>query len=433
MQDFLTRAKKKAQQVELYQTIVTETPVRYENNKLKGIDTTEKRLHALRIVKDGRLGFATSTAADFDKLLDAALTTAQFGREWDIPLPGQTALPQVELQHPSTAVKVDDMVNMGAKAIRRLQGCHPNLLASATVNTKTGTTKILNSQGFAGEYSKSTFSFMGSIDFTEGKNMLSMYSGFFTGKLENQTEKVLLDLIENFQHGRTNVPVKSGEYSVIFSPHGMGDIINPLLACANGLAVEKGFSPWKDKLGEKLFSDQFSLYDDATIPYAPASCLFDGEGIPASRTAIIEKGKLNSYILNLVTAKALGLKSTGNGFRSSAGELSGPDNSNVILEVANTQPLDQLIGSVQRGIIIHSLMGAWAGNPYSGQVSGNIDLGFLIEDGQIKGRVKDCMMSVNVFEAFRTQIEGASAEKEWSWNMLLPHLKLGGVTINTKG
>lgn len=433
MEKFIAKAKQKAQQVELYQIISTETPVRYENNTLKGIDGIEKRVNALRIVKDGKLGFATSTSPDMDQLLEMAIATAQFGRDWDIPLPGQTELPQVDLGHPSTMVEIDAMVETGKEMVRRMGVCHPDLLVSTTMSPRQTSVKLTNSHGFAGEYTKHTLSVFGAMELTEGKNFLSMYTGFISGKYEDQVERVLSFLVENFQHGRNNVSVQSGEYTVIFSPFGMGDILRPLLACANGKAVEKGFSPWKDKLGTPLFSEQISLYDDATIPYAPASCLFDGEGVAARRTAIIDQGKVNSFILDLATAKALNLQPTGNGFRSQADDLPGPGNSNIVLEVANTQPMEQLIGSTKKGIIIHSLMGAWAGNPYSGQISGNIDLGFLIEDGQIKGRVKDCMMSVNVFEAFRSQIAGASSEKEWAWNMLLPHLKLDNVSINAKG
>lgn len=430
--EFIKRATQKAQQVELYQVHVTETPVRYKNNKLKTIDTSEKRVNALRVVKDGKLGFATSTGADLDQLLDMALTTAEFGRPWDVALPGQTGLPQIELAHPSTAVEIDAMVYTGAEVIKQLRECHPEILASAQLSTRKATARLINSQGFSGEYSKSMFSMLGMAELTEGKNMLSLFAGFSSGKLEDQVERTVRQLVENFEHGRTNVPIRSGNYTVIFSPFCLGDILRPLLACADGKAVEKGFSPWQDKLGEKLFSPQFSLYDDPTIPFAPASCPFDGEGIAAKRTALIQDGRVNSFILDLATAQALGMKPTGNGFRN-PDSLPGPGNSNIILELAETQPLEQLIGSVQRGVIIHSLMGAWAGNPYSGQVSGNIDLGFLIEDGQIKGRVKDCMVSVDCFRAFREQIAGASTEKEWAWNMLLPHLVLSDVAINAKG
>lgn len=432
MQDLLNKAKKITQQAELYQVTVTQTPVRYENNKLKGIDASAGQVNALRIVKDGRLGFATSTGANLAPLLDMAVATAQFGREWDLPLPGPAPLPQVEMVHPSSRQDTDSLVAMGKEVVDRLQQLHPALLAMAHVNSKSVQVKLVNSQGFSGEYDKRYFSLLGGADLTEGTNLLSIYDAFASGKLEGQPEQVIAKLVAKFEHGRVNVLVKSGKYPVIFSPQGLGDLISPLLQCANGLAVEKGFSPWKDKLGTRLFAEQFSLYDDATLSFAPASCLFDGEGTPAQATAIIENGVLNSFVLNMATAQALGLKSTGNGFRGKNGELSAPGNSNVVLDLTETQPLAGLLGAVKRGVIIHSLMGAWAGNPYSGQVNGNIDLGFLIENGQIVGRVKDCMVSVNVFEAFRDQIGGASQEKEWGWSVLAPHVLLNDISISAK-
>lgn len=432
MQEFLAKTKNIAQQVELYQATMTETPVRYENNKLKSIDASSRQINALRIVKDGRLGFATGTGDNLEPLVEMALATAQFGREWDLPLPGPAPLPQVKLTHPSTDLDTDTLVAMGKNICQRLSQCHPDLLAMAQVSSRQVQVKLVNSQGFAGEYSKRAVSILGGADLTEGTNLLSLYSGYSSGKLEDQLENLIDKLIVNFQHGHVNVPFKSGKYPVIFSPQGLGDLISPLLQCANGLAVEKGFSPWKDKLGTKLFSEQFSLYDDSTLPFAPASCLFDGEGIPAQATGIIEKGNLNSFVLNMVTAKALGLKSTGNGFRNKDGELSAPGISNIVLEFSETIPLDQLLGSVERGVIIHSLMGAWAGNPYSGQVNGNIELGFLIEDGQIKGRIKDCMVSVNAFQAFREQIGAVSTERQWDWGMFAPHVLLRDIPISTK-
>lgn len=432
MHDLIAKAKQQAQQVELYQLAVTETPVLYENNKLKSIDSRERQINALRIVKDGKLGFATSTGNNLEPLLSLAVAAAEHGRDWDLPLPGPATLPDLELIHPSTALATDELVAMGERVVRRLRSCHPDLLATASLSTTEATVKLTNSAGFSGEYSKRTISTIGGAELTEGQNFLSVYGSYVTGKLEDQLEKLIVALVADFKHGRTNVPLASGAYSVIFSPRGLGDIIQPLLECANGLAVEKGFSPWKDKLGASLFSPRLSLTDDATLAYARASCPFDGEATPTQATRIIDNGVVNSFILNLITAKALGLKSTGNGFRSGDGSLAGPGYSNVIVDVTDTQPLEQLLGSVERGVIIHSLMGAWAGNPYSGQVNGNIDLGFLIEDGRITGRVKDCMVSVNVFEALRDQIGGASCEKDWGWNLFAPHILLNDIAINAK-
>lgn len=439
MKNFIRKAKTKAEHVELYQVTVKETPVQFENNRLKSIDTREKRVGALRLVKDGKLGFATSTGLDLDCLLEKALTTAQFGRKWEAPLPGDAPLPSVELFHPSTtAIETKTMVEMGQQIVDALRQCHKDALASSLISRSESTVNLVNSNGFAGKFSRSALTIFGGAELVEGKNLLSVFKGVRTGKLEKQQDETIQFLTENFKYGLTNAPITSDDYTVVFSPQGLGDILYPLMACANGKAVEKGFSPWKDKLGQALFSHQISLYDNPTVAYGPGSCLFDGEGIPAAPIAIIDKGVVSNFLLDLGTAHSLGLKPTGNGYRSQADALPAPGSSNVVLEAEHTQPLQTIIGGVKKGLLIHSLMGAWAGNPYTGQVSGNINLGFLVENGQIVGRVKDCMVSINAFDALKENIEAVSTEKEWGSNlwgsyMLLPYIQFGNVSVSAKG
>ncbi len=438
MKDFIKKAKKQAEQVELYQVETKETPVSFENNRLKGIDTREQRISALRVVAKGKLGFATTTGTDMDELLEKALATAEFGRPWEVSFPEQTQLQEIKLFHQPTAdIANREMVEMGQKVVDRLKRHHPDVLASARVSCRESTVRLLNSNGFSGEYSRSLFWLLGSFELVEGKNLLSAYKGFSTGKLEDQAEKMTDYLEEVLQKGRKNVPVSSDSYSVLFTPQAMGDVITPLLACADGKAVEKGFSPWKDKIGQEIFNPHLSLYDDPTIAYGPGSGIFDGEGIPATATAIIRDGAVNSFLLDLATAHNLDMKPTGNGWRSRATELPVPTASNVVLSYAHTKPLKEIIGNIKKGIIVHSLMGAWAGNPYTGQVSGNIDLGFLVENGEITGRIKDCMLSINAFQSFKDKIEAASDQQEWGFlfsgaNMLMPYMQFADVSISAK-
>jgi PmbA protein len=77
-------------------------------------------------------------------------------------------------------------------------------------------------------------------------------------------------------------------------------------------------------------------------------------------------------------------------------------------------------------------MGAWAGNPYGGQVTGNIALGYLVEDGQPVGRVKDCMYSLNVFEALKNNLAALSRESKCMGSMFLPYALLKGISISAK-
>ena len=55
-------------------------------------------------------------------------------------------------------------------------------------------------------------------------------------------------------------------------------------------------------------------------------------------------------------------------------------------------------GGIKEGILAQFLMGAHSGNVLNGDYSVGVSTGFMIENGRITGRVKDCMLSGNVYE-----------------------------------
>jgi len=82
-------------------------------------------------------------------------------------------------------------------------------------------------------------------------------------------------------------------------------------------AVLRQATVFAGRVGEKVASEQVTLFDDATIPKARGSFNIDDEGTPAARTLLIEKGILRGYMQDRRTARAMGVQPTGNGRRQS--------------------------------------------------------------------------------------------------------------------
>jgi len=61
MEELLARAKKVAEEAEVFIVSAEETPVRFEANRLKHIQSRQSTSVALRIVRQGRIGYATTT------------------------------------------------------------------------------------------------------------------------------------------------------------------------------------------------------------------------------------------------------------------------------------------------------------------------------------------------------------------------------------
>ena len=88
MEDILSRARARGAQAEVFEITSQETSIEFENNRLKRAETVERAGLAVRVIAQGRIGFATSSLpADQSSLLDQALATAAYGKEAGFAFP----------------------------------------------------------------------------------------------------------------------------------------------------------------------------------------------------------------------------------------------------------------------------------------------------------------------------------------------------------
>ena len=73
-----------------------------------------------------------------------------------------------------------------------------------------------------------------------------------------------------------------------------------------------GGSWWKDKLGEKIGSENLNVFDDPTIEGTLGWYYFDDEGVMASKTTLVKEGILKNHMQNRETAMIYGVNPTGN-------------------------------------------------------------------------------------------------------------------------
>jgi PmbA protein len=160
-------------------------------------------------------------------------------------------------------------------------------------------------------------------------------------------------------------------------------------------------------LGEQVFNSRFSLWDDATVNYRPETRPCDDEGVPSRRTPLVETGIVANFLYDLQTAALAGKQSTGNGSRDRG--LPAPAPSSFIVAQGST-PFEDMVKDVKEGLVIEQLMGAEQGNLLGGDFSGNVLLGYKIENGKITGRVKDTMVSGNVYRILKEMVPGSEAK-----------------------
>lgn len=174
--------------------------------------------------------------------------------------------------------------------------------------------------------------------------------------------------------------VSSGNYKIIINNEAMVSLLSTFSGIFSGDAVQKGLSLLKDKEGEIIASSIVNLVDDPHLEDGLASVSFDDEGVATLKTYLIKNGKLNSFLHNLKTANKAGIKSTGNGFKSSYASSISVSPTNFYIE-PGINSLEEMTKKVNKGLIITDFAGLHSG---ANSITGDFSLaakGFYVENG----------------------------------------------------
>jgi PmbA protein len=412
MEELLKLARQQAAAAEVYQITAEETPVHFQANHLKAIESKQSAGISLRIIKDGRLGYAAASGAfDRRKLVETAVETSQFGLPAKFDFPSAASFSTVSIVDPAVdTVTMDEMIELGQKMIDPLLRSTPGLICDAGVSKETLTVRLLNSRGGRAEYSKTVFGLGVGGTLIRDTDMLFVGEGQESCHPLRDTDAVTAIVLRQLELAKNIAVVASGRLPVIFTPDGVvSAFLASLMSAFNGKTVLEGASPIGKRLDEEVFNTELSLYDDPLVEFAPHSRPCDDEGVPSRRTALIEKGVVSNFLYDLQTAGQAGQKSTGSGSRGRGGLIM-PAPSAFVLGAGEIAFADMLAG-IQEGLVVEQLMGAEQGNVLGGDFSGNVLLGYKIENGKIVGRVKNTMVSGNIYQALKEVVLG----KETKW------------------
>ncbi|MFA5308290.1 MAG: TldD/PmbA family protein [Dehalococcoidales bacterium] len=434
MEQILDRAKKVAAEAEVYQVSSEETQVKFESNRLKQLQTSQSTSLALRIIKDGSTGYATTTGdCDAQRLVKDAVETAAFGTEAKFQLPGALKYPAIDIYDKAVeAVAIKDMVALGQEMVDAVTGHTPGIMCEGGVSRGIITVRLINSRGGRAEYKKSFFSLEIEGNLVNDTDMLFVGEGDSSCHPLSDPHKVTDLVLRQLDMAKERAKSPTKTLPVIFTSNGVaGALILPLLSAFNGKVVFEGASPLGGKLGKAVFDKKFSLTDDPLAAYRPGSRPCDDEGVASQRTPLVNKGTVKNFLYDLQTAALAGKKSTGNGSRNRGG-LPAPSASALVVTPGKTT-FDDMVSDIKEGLVIEQLLGAGQGNMLGGDFSGNVLLGYKIEKGKIVGRVKDTMVSGNVYRLFK-DIAAIGSETRWVSGFLqTPPFYCQGLSVSSKG
>lgn len=183
--------------------------------------------------------------------------------------------------------------------------------------------------------------------------------------------------------------VEAGEMAVVISSSAGGTLIHEAIGHSlEADAIQEGTSPaYKGKLGKQIAPETVSIIDDPTLPAQRGSFAFDDEGVEASPTVLVKNGVLSAYLFDRSTAMKEGRPSNGHGRRESFHARPIPRMSNLYIAPGPDDPAAILRG-LKAGILV-THMGSGQVNTTTGEFVFEVDEGYRVQDGVVKGLVRD--------------------------------------------
>ncbi len=155
------------------------------------------------------------------------------------------------------------------------------------------------------------------------------------------------EVLNLMRHVKNIKDGSEGKYDVIFSPLCFASLVSYTIPMASAFQIDSGMSMFADRMGERIGSSLFTLYDDPTDDTMFNSKTFDDEGSPTKKTPVIEKGVVKNFLHNFSTASKYGVTTTGN-----AGIVS-PGPWQISVEPGNEE-VDDMISSTKKGLLINN-------------------------------------------------------------------------------
>ena len=387
----------------------------------------------LRVLIGKRQAIVSSndrTASALDLLVERAVAMARVVPEDEfcgIADPGEIArswpeLDMVDPDEPAASVLIDRAARAEATA-RAVTGVTNSNGAEASWSYSR--VALAASNGFAGGYAGSGHGVSVSVIAGTGDGMEGEYdySSAVYGADLDDPDRVGQRAGERAVRRIGARKMPTAKVPVVYDPRVASGLVGHLAGALSGPSIARRTSFLKDKLGQSLFPAAINIIDDPHRPRGHRSKPFDGEGIANQRRALIEDGVLTTWLLDLRSARQLGLKTTGHASRGTSGPP-GPSTTNLYLAAGSVTP-EALIADIESGLYVTSLMGQGV-NGVTGDYSRGA-AGFWIEKGKIAFPVNEITIAGNLIDMFRNLT--AANDLEFRGGVNAPTLRVDGMTV----
>ncbi len=408
------------EELEAFVARSTSLSARAYDGEVEAFTSAETFGVGLRVIRDGRAGFASAGSFDPSVLADTlaeARDNARYAEpdEWaglvspDGVEPPEMDLWRTDLGTTPTEAKVQMALDLEA-AVR---GADPRIVGvrTASYSEGSGEAAVATSTGLVAA-SRGTSCSLGATALARDGEDTQIGGGSTVGRgvADLDPDEAVTDAVVRATRLLGAKQPPTARITIVLEPRLAGTLLGIAGGTLTGDRVLKGRSPFADRVGEAIASPLLTLVDDPTDPRSFGADPHDGEGLATRVNPLIDEGVLRGFLHDGYTGRRSGTGSTGSAVRGSR-STPAPGTQALVMTPGDRSPED-LLADVELGLFVQSLNGLHSGvNPVSGDFSVGAD-GLMIRDGALAEPVREITLA-STLQRLLLGITAIGNDLEW--------------------
>jgi PmbA protein len=436
-------AARGSEAVEAYVSRMRETGVKVHDANVESLVVAERAGVGVRVVVDGRQGFAWAGSLD-DAVIDEAVAAARDNAEFatpDVDLglvtpeeAGSAAAVELDLwrddvSSTDTADKV--ALALEAEAATRAADAKVRAVESASYGDAALEAAIATSTGVEASARRTSCSVASFALAGEGSETRTGY-GFSAGRAfgDLDVDVAARDAAERSVRLLGAQQPLSSKLPVVLDPLVTRSLLAIIGAALGGEAVVKGRSMFVGRAGEEVAAPDVTLTDDPTDADSFGASTHDSEGVPTRRVDLIVDGVLRGFLHNVYTGRRAGSGTTGSAVRGGYSSTPGVG-ARALSLTPGTKAQPELFAAAGDALYVQSVSGLHSGtNPVSGDFSVGAE-GLMLRDGTFAEPVREMTIASTLPRMLHDIVE-VGADLTWlpgggsGMTLLVDGMTIGG-------
>lgn len=422
--------------VEAYAERSVRTEVEARRGEIEGLTFAASRGVGVRLVRDGRLGYAWAADPSPEEIRaavarareSAGLATPDEHHVLPEPRPAEP-LPDL-YRAEQAAMPTERKVALALDLERRAVSLDPRVrkVEDVRYGDAVSAVAIASTTGVRAAYERTdVWCVVVALAERDGETQTGF--SFRVGRAlpELDWEGVAAEAVERGARmlGATKPPTMRAP--IVLDPFAASSFLGVLAGALSAEAVQKRRSLFAGLEGQRVGSEHVTLVDDGRLLAGPAAAPFDDEGVPTGRTELITRGVLNGFLYDTITAHRGGTISTGNARRAGFRSTPSVGITNLYVEPGE-RSLEELLRLADGGVLIQDVSGVHSGaNPISGEFSVGAT-GLRISGGALGEPLREMTIASTIPEMLKA-VAAVGSDLRFFTAVGTPSILVGEMTI----